>query len=110
MEAEILEDNAPAALRSPIFDESYIDSAILKFDQVNDIFKKIDKIAKKDGMPSYTSRLQNEREALGRFHADRRSAKGVDTKHLEDLFEKQKQLVRKLGENRVLSKRLCMRN
>ena len=39
-------------------------------------------------MPSYTSRLQNEREALGRFHADRRSAKSVDTKHLEDLFEK----------------------
>ena len=110
VEAEIFEDNAPAALRSPIFDESYIDSANLKFDQVNDIFKKLDKIAKKDGMPSYTSRLQNEREALGRFHADRRSAKGVDTKHLEELFEKQRQLVRKLGENRVHSKRLYMRN
>lgn len=60
VEAEILEDNAPAALRSPIFDESYIDSANRKFEQVNDIFKKIDRIAKKDGMPSYTSRLQND--------------------------------------------------
>ena len=41
VEAEILEDNgtvAPAALRSLIFDESYVDSANLKFDQVNDIF------------------------------------------------------------------------
>ena len=60
VEAEILEDNAPAALHSPIFDESYIDSANLKFEQVDDIFKKIDRIAKKDGMPSYTSRLQND--------------------------------------------------
>ena len=72
-------------------------------------FKKVDKIAKKDGRPSYTRRLQSEREALGRFHTDRRSAIRVDTKHLEDLFEKQKQLVRKSGEDRVLSKRLCMR-
>ena len=138
VQAEILEDNgtnAPAALRSvggtlgpdlarrrspviirsisreqPIFEESSVDSANRRFDKVNDILKKIDKIAKKDGRHSYTPKLQSEREALGRFHADRRSAKGVDNKHLEDLFEKQKQLVRKLGGNRILSKRLCMKD
>ena len=130
--AEILEDNvtiAPAALRSvgrtsspdfarrrspviiqsisseqPIFDESYVDSANLKFDQVNDIFKKIDKIAKKEGRHPYTPRLQSERETLDRFHAERRNRKGVNTKDLKGLFEEQIQLVQKLGENGVLSK------
>lgn len=87
-----------------IFDESYVVSANLKFEKVNDIFKKLDKIAKREGRSSYTSRLQSERESLERLHADRRSRRGVEAKAMGDMSEKQRQLVKKMGENRKTSK------
>ena len=121
-ETENLEDNGttalvhqPADLRSvgksttqtfngeePIFDESYVVLANLKFEKVDVIFKNLDKTTKSER--SYISRLQSEKDGLDRFHNDRRSRGDVDAANLGAVFEKQKELVERLGEKYVLSK------
>ncbi len=87
----------------PIFDESCVDLANTKLDQASDILKKLDKTAKKKDRPAYAPRLKREREALDRFHLERKSIKGLKTKDLEDIFEKQNKLIQRLGENSLLS-------
>ena len=87
----------------PIFNETYVDMANLKFDQVNDILKRLDKNAKKNDKPSYTSKLRTERESLDRLYVDRRRRPNLDAKDLEDISEKQKQLVKRLGKDSILS-------
>ena len=80
----------------PIFDESYVRSANLKFEKVDSIFRKLDKIAKRES--PYTSRLQSVKESLNRFYDDRRSRRGVDTMASDDIIVKQKMLDKRLGE------------
>lgn len=123
VETENLEDNGttalvhqPADLRSvgntttqtfngeePIFDESYVVSANLKFEKVDVIFQKLDRTTKSE-RSSYISRLQSEKDGLDRFHDDRRRQVDVDAAKLGVVFEKQKELVERLGEKYVLSK------
>ena len=81
----------------PRFDESDVDSANLKFEKVDSIFRKLDKIAKRES--PYSSRLQSVKESLDRFHDDRRSRRGVDAMALDHIIEKQKNLESRLGEN-----------
>ena len=97
----------PAALRSvitmqhftseePMFDESSVDSANLKFEKVDSIFRKLDKILKKES--HYTSRLQSEKESLNRFHDDRRNRRSLNAVALDGIIEKQIKLDNTLGE------------
>ena len=79
-----------------MFDESYVRSANLKFEKVDSIFRKLDKIAKRES--PYTSRLQSVKESFNRFYDDRRSRRGVDTMASDDIIEKQKELDKRLGE------------
>lgn len=86
----------------PIFNEKYIDLANQKFDQVNDILKRLDKNAKKNDKPPYTSKFRIERESLDRLYVDRRSRTTLSIQDLGEISEKQKQLVERLGEDSVL--------
>lgn len=119
-ESEILEDNradAPPRQTATLpsvgrksslslaFDESYLDSANSKLDEASEILKKLDrkldKHAKKKGRAAFTARLRSERESLDHFHLDRKRSKDVDAKDLADVFSKQRELDKKIGETHM---------
>lgn len=76
----------------PIFNKIYIDLANQRFDQVHDILKRLDKNAKKNDKPPYTSRFRTERETLDCLYVDRRGKTTLNAKDLEDIAEKQRRL------------------
>ena len=79
----------------PSFDESCIDLADLKFDQANEIMRKLDETAEKKH--PYSERLFNERLGLDQFYRDGKSRKDVGAKAVEDISAKQVQLVETLS-------------